>query len=88
MGNDIEYTIRMNSTTVPWTRFQITSNAVGYDNIYQMYYFSGYLTWQKTINDFFLSRNDNCAVPGDFDVWTSPMPTAAFSQVIFFQLFD
>lgn len=83
-GNDIEYTIRMNSTVVPWTRFQITANAVGYDSIHQMYYFSGYLTLQKTVNDFFLSRNDACPVPGEFDVWTAPMPTAAFSQNEFF----
>lgn len=83
-NNDIHYTIRMNSTVVPWTRFQITANAVGYDRVYQMYYSSGYLTLQKTVNDFFLSRNDDCVVPGEFDVWTTPMPTAAFSQNEFF----
>jgi len=71
----------MNSTVVPWTRFQISANAVGYDSIHQMYYFSGYLTLQKTVNDFFLSRNDACPTLGEYDVWTAPMPTAAFSQV-------
>ena len=71
----------MNSTVVPSTRFQITANAVGYDRVHQMYYSSGYLTLQKTVNDFFLSRDDDCIVPEDYDVWTAPMPTAAFSQV-------
>ena len=71
----------MNNTVLPWTRFVISANAVGYDNIYQTYYFSGYLTLQKTINEFFLARNEDCTPPGEYDVWTAPMPTAAFSQV-------
>lgn len=77
----------MNDTVTPKPRFYIATAAVGFKNYYMYYLSSGYPSWQRTVNEFFLSRaNDgNCWIPGENDIWAIPMPTAAYDQNEFYQ---
>ena len=77
------YKIRMNFTTVPNTNEITNYVAIGLDTKYQMYYLSGYLTLQRTLNEFAASRYPNCTIQ-DSSIWSMPMPTAAYSQNPFF----
>ncbi|KAL7574063.1 hypothetical protein ACA910_015641 [Epithemia clementina (nom. ined.)] len=47
-----KYTIRMNTTTLPNTARITNFVSIGLDTHYQRYYLSGYLTWQRTLNEF------------------------------------
>lgn len=107
-GNN-NYKIRMNYTTIPNTAQVTNSATIGLSSLYMTYFFSGYLTLQKTINQYaFLQEasiriadvddntttvyddiNGTCmnVFPGfreNPDVWTMPMPTAAYSQNFFY----
>jgi ATP-binding cassette subfamily A (ABC1) protein 3 len=80
---DFTFKIRMNYTTVPNTNEIVNYVSIGLNSDYQMYYMSGFLTLQRTINEFIFSENDQC----DEDlssIWSMPMPTAAYSQNPFF----
>ena len=49
----------MNSTTLPNTSRITNWVSIGLNRRYQRYYFSGYLSWQRTINEFALQRIAN-----------------------------
>lgn len=76
------FTIRMNSTTVPNTALVENYVAMGLSTRYQRYYLSGYLTLQRTINDFVMWQSGCDAEVDPF--WSMPMPTAAYTQNVFF----
>jgi hypothetical protein len=85
---DVQYKIRMNYTTLPNTNEIIDFVSVGLNTEYQQYYLSGFLTLQQTLNEFAFSytRQGDClaSVQTIGNVWSMPMPTAAFSQNVFF----
>lgn len=51
-----DFAIRMNSTTLPNTSRIVNWVSIGLNRRYQRYYFSGFLSWQRTINEFALER--------------------------------
>jgi ABC-2 family transporter protein len=80
---DYQFKIRMNYTTLPNTNEVINYVSIGLNSDYQMYYLSGFLTLQRTINEFIFSETDQC----DEDlssIFSMPMPTAAYSQNPFY----
>jgi hypothetical protein len=85
--DNLEYKIRMNYTTVPNTNEVTDWVSIGLNTDYQSYYLSGYLTLQRTINEFAFSRSGDCLdqMGGNLGfLWSLPMPTAAYSQNPFF----
>lgn len=76
------FKIRMNSTTLPNTALVENYVAMGLSTRYQRYYLSGYLTLQRTINDFIMWHS-GCEEQID-PFWSMPMPTAAYEQNVFF----
>jgi len=80
---DFQYKIRMNYTTLPNTNLIVDFASIGLNPRYKRYYLSGYLSLQRTLNEFAMSRN-NCE-QADTNLWSMPMPTAAYSQNSFFQ---
>ena len=82
-----EYKIRMNYTTIPNTNEIVDFVSIGLNTDYQQYYLSGYLTLQRTLNEFaFDFYGGECAatVSSIGQTWSMPMPTAAYSQNSFF----
>jgi ATP-binding cassette subfamily A (ABC1) protein 3 len=84
--DDFRYKIRMNYTTVPNTNEITNYVSIGLNTDYQMYYLSGYLTLQRTLNEFAFFQDEACAdMSADLSsLWSMPMPTAAYSQNPFF----
>ena len=81
------FKIRMNYTTLPNTNEIIDFVTIGLNTEYQQYYLSGYLTLQRTLNEFaFAYFGGDCVetAAGVSDIWSMPMPTAAYSQNSFF----
>jgi hypothetical protein len=76
------YTIRLNHTTVPNTALIENYVAMGLSTKYQRYFLSGYLTLQRTINEFIMSES-GCELDVD-PFFSMPMPTAAYEQNLFF----
>ena len=92
--------MRMNSTTLPNTNSITSWISIGLNTEYERYFFSGYLSLQRTVNEFAIWRSSNtvsstngrkletdqCAVPdsSSWDVYSIPMPTPAYSQNPFF----
>jgi hypothetical protein len=88
----------MNSTTLPNTNLITRWVSIGLSTRYQRYYFSGHLSIQRTVNEFAISRmnkkseisgvsqSNQCIEPNKdgWEVFTLPMPTAAYSQNPFF----
>jgi ATP-binding cassette subfamily A (ABC1) protein 3 len=76
----------MNFTTVPNTNEITNYVSIGLNKDYQMYYLSGFLTLQRTINEFAFSQADGCADAIDdlSSLWSMPMPTPDYSQNPFF----
>jgi ATP-binding cassette subfamily A (ABC1) protein 3 len=83
---DFQFKIRMNYTTVPNTNEITNYVAIGLNRDYQMYYLSGFLTLQRTLNEFAFSRDNVCTDRKEelASLWSMPMPTAAYSQNPFF----
>lgn len=82
---DISYKIRMNYTTLPNTNLIVKFVSSGLDTKYQRYYLSGYLTLQRTLNEFAMA-SINCDLSStSSNIWSMPMPTAAYNQNAFFQ---
>jgi len=79
---DIEFQIRMNYTTLPNTNRIVNYVARGLNTRYRRYYLSGYLTLQRTIDEFAMSRVGCDDV--NSNIWSMPMPTAKFEQNVFF----
>mmetsp|Transcript_4477 Transcript_4477/g.10555 ORF Transcript_4477/g.10555 Transcript_4477/m.10555 type:complete len:2546 (+) Transcript_4477:319-7956(+) len=81
-SNDLSYEIRMNYTTVPNVNRVTNWASIGLSRRYQRYYLSGYMTLQRTVNEFAMAQS-GC----DQDlssIMSMPMPTAAYSQNPFF----
>jgi ABC-2 family transporter protein len=76
------FTIRLNYTTVPNTALIENYVALGLSTTFQRYYLSGYLTLQRTINDFVMEQ-DGCDPQID-PFYSMPMPTAEYEQNVFF----
>ena len=92
-----KYTIRMNTTTLPNTARITNFVSIGLNTRYQRYFLSGYLTWQRTLNEFAMhyyhqqSSNETTAISNAMcsadtanGIWSMPMPTAAYHQNAFF----
>lgn len=83
-----QFTIRMNYTTIPDTSEIVKYVAIGLDTDYQQYFLSGFLTLQRTLNEFIMASDPTCTHPTNHSLagrtWTMPMPTAAYSQNSFF----
>lgn len=87
----VEYTIRMNFTTVPSTNWISRWIAIGIDTRFQRYYLSGFLTLQHTIDDFLMQYerigiNSSETFLSPPSMAYTPMPTAAYSQNAFYQV--
>jgi hypothetical protein len=69
------FQIRMNYTTVPNVNRVTNWAATGLNRSYQRYYLSGYMTLQRTVNEFVMAQSGcNEALSS---VMRMPMPTAA-----------
>jgi len=76
------FQIRMNYTTLPNVNQVTNWAATGLNRRYQRYYLSGYMTLQRTVNEFAMAQsgcNEDLS-----SVMSMPMPTAAYSQNPFF----
>ena len=84
--DEVRFKLRMNFTTIPNTNQIVDYVSIGLNTRYQMYYLSGYLTLQRTVNEFLLSQEDDCEeqLASIGSIWSFPMPTAAYSQNPFF----
>jgi ABC-2 family transporter protein len=88
----VKYKIRMNQTTLPNTDEIVNYHSIGLNPDYQKYYLSGYLTLQRTLNDFafhYFNLTSTCDAIQDNNanannVWSMPMPTARYTQNEFF----
>jgi ABC-2 family transporter protein len=86
----VKYKIRMNQTVLPDTDEIINYVTTGLDRTYQRYYLSGYLTLQRTLNDFAFDYFVNttattmCGEDRPKNIWSMPMPTAMYTQNDFF----
>lgn len=76
------FTIRLNYTTIPNTALVENYVTMGLSTRFQRYYLSGYLTLQRTINDFVM-MHDGCDPHVD-PFYSMPMPTAEYEQNVFF----
>jgi len=80
----VDYTIRMNYTTLPNTNFVVNFVSIGLDTSYQRYYLSGFLTLQQVINDFafeYTLEVADCDAPLALG---TPFPTAEYDQNTFY----
>jgi len=85
--DSVDFTIRMNYTTLPNTSRVTKWIARGLSRRYQRYYLSGFLTIQKTLADFVFSTTGcdlSTPLPSSLDYFAMPMPTPAFEQNIFY----
>ena len=82
------YKIRMNYTTLPSTSEITNFVSIGLNKDYQQYYLSGYLSLQRTLNEFAMSLHGNNCTDMVSNVtsrmWSMPFPTAAYSQNSFY----
>ena len=78
------YKIRLNITTLPNTARVTNWVTLGLNTRYQRYFLSGYMTLQRTINEFAFSRSDGCQTEDVSSLTSMPMPTAAYNQNPFF----
>lgn len=94
--NDLSYKIRMNYTTLPNTNEIVSFVSIGLNTQYERYYLSGYLSLQRTLNEFAMSRTPGCGsvtengestmtTTSAINMWSMPMPTASYNQNAFFQ---
>ena len=86
----LNYTIRMNYTTVPRTTFITNFIALGLDTTYLKYHHSGFLTLQALVDEYAFELAGGDAegrpvrAPATYAVGV-PMPTPPYSQNIFYQ---
>jgi hypothetical protein len=96
---NVTFTIRMNSTSIPKTSERSFFFNPIFNTEYQMYYLSGFLTLQKTLEEFtfsqassVISANVNsssfdltsCHLPNSLRWWSMPMPTPEYNVNLFF----
>ena len=87
----VDFTIRMNYTTVPNTHEIVNSANVGLYDQYEKYYLSGFLTLQRTLQDFARDQvrsaanaSTACPAPGT-PVLGIPFPTEAYDVNGFYE---
>ena len=83
---EIDFTIRMNYTTLPNTNWISRYISLGLSNRYQRYYLSGFMSIQRTLADFAfeLSGCEAAELPEPSELYTMPMPTAEYDQNLFY----
>jgi hypothetical protein len=99
MDDESYYSIRMNYTTLPATNLIVAEISTGLNPGYQQYFLSGYLTMQRTLNEFAFAmanasssstidnnNNDNMCTKNiqATTVFTIPMPTVEYEQNTFY----
>ena len=82
----VNYVIRQNYTTLPNTNIAVYRNSIGLNQIYQNYILSGFMTIQKTVDEWAfaytnVSSKANCSPP---NIVLSPFPTYAYDQNPFY----
>lgn len=94
--DNVSFTLRLNYTTIPNTSFKVNPYIPGLNPDYQMYYLSGFLTLQRTVQEFafaqavsVLSSEDpslssSCQLPRTLQAMSMPFPTPEYSQNQFF----
>ncbi|GMH55684.1 hypothetical protein TL16_g01967 [Triparma laevis f. inornata] len=85
--DNLDFTIRMNYTTLPNTSRVTRWIARGLSRRYQRYYLSGFLTVQRTLADYVFATSgcdQTNPLPGSLDYFSMPMPTPDFEQNIFY----
>jgi len=81
----VDFTIRMNYTTLPNTNRVTNFVALGLNRRYQRYFTSGFLTMQRTLAEFlFATAGCDGLLPPSSDVYSMPMPTPDYSQNVFY----
>lgn len=87
---DRKYEIRMDYDSIVDTNRVLQPTTGGLsesDGSFGRYYRSGYLTWQRTINEFvYESAGGSCPamIQNGSSVWSMPMPTAPWSRNSFY----
>jgi hypothetical protein len=96
---NVTFTIRMNSTSIPKTSERSYFFNPIFNTKYQMYYLSGFLTLQKTLEEFTFSQASSvisatvnsssfdltsCQLPNSLRWWSMPMPTPEYNVNLFF----
>jgi ATP-binding cassette subfamily A (ABC1) protein 3 len=71
-GGNVEYTIRMNYSTIPHTNALSTSFHIGFDETYKQYIISGFSSIQQAMDVYILSKADGKFIPGTTDLLRSP----------------
>lgn len=82
----VNYVIRQNYTTLPNTNIGVYRNSIGLNQNYQNYIFSGFMTIQKTVDEWAfaytnVSSKPNCSPP---NVVLTPFPTYSYDQNPFY----
>ncbi|GMI58829.1 hypothetical protein TeGR_g2438, partial [Tetraparma gracilis] len=90
---DVDFTIRMNYTTLPNTNRVTDFISLGLNKKYQRYYLSGFLTIQRTLAEF-VYATEHCVDPDAedaelpfspaADLYAMPMPTPDYEQNVFY----
>lgn len=88
----VNYAIRQNYTTLPNTNTIVQTPAIGINQAYQQYFFSGFLTLQRSVDEWvfdYLGASDNEMYPnqcssGPMSSVLAPYPTAAYDQNPFY----
>ncbi len=83
---DVEYTLRLNYTTVPDTSVIVNFISIGLDKSYQQYYTSGFLSLRSLVDQFAFEHTrdisiSTCQPPSWVGV---PFPTPQYSQNVFY----
>ena len=93
--NNIDYTLRLNYSTIPNTNKVVDDTVIGFSNTYQKYLISGYLTLMNTIDEWafqyarpnyiynngYEKFNGTCSKPNPAMI---PFPTDAYSVNSFY----
>jgi ABC-type multidrug transport system ATPase subunit len=94
--DNVSFTLRMNYTTIPNTSFKVNPYKPGLNPEYQKYYLSGFLTLQRTLQEFafaqavsvlsseYPSLNSTCQLPRTLQIMSMPFPTLEYSLNQFF----
>lgn len=100
---NVTFTIRMTSASIPKTSERSTFFNPSLNSKYQMYYLSGFLTLQKTLEEFSFSQASSvlsaamnssssdltsCHLPNSLRWWSMPMPTSQYNINLFFASYD
>lgn len=100
---NVTFTIRMTSASIPKTSERSHFFNPIFNTKYQMYYLSGFLTLQKTLEEFSFSQASSvlsaamnssssdftsCHLPNSLRWWSMPMPTPQYNINLFMASYD